>query len=240
MTAWYYLIGLNNPCLFKMTTNKTHIYFISGLAANSTIFENLTFPEKQYKLHYLNWLIPTDTNETLSHYAKRLSSHINTPNPIIIGVSFGGIVAQEIAKQLPVKHLIIISSVKQQSEFPKLFLNLKKTKAYKILPTRLLENDYFLSLFLKLCFSKKAVKRTELLKKYLSVTDKAYINWSIEHLLNWKQEKPIANIIHIHGSKDEVFPIENIKNCIVIKNATHAMILTKSKEITAIILDVIS
>jgi len=223
-----------------MDSNKTHIYFISGLAANSTIFENLKFPTNQYQLHYLDWLLPTDKKETLAHYASRLSEKIKYKNPIIIGVSFGGIVAQEIAKQLPVKHLIIISSVKQQSEFPKLFINLKKTKAYKILPTRLLENDYFLSLFLKLSFSKKAVKRTELLKKYLSVTDKAYLNWSIATILNWKQEKPIPNIIHIHGSKDEVFPLENIKKCIVIKNGTHAMILTKSKEITTIILNVIS
>ncbi|EMO28852.1 hypothetical protein LEP1GSC170_2989 [Leptospira interrogans serovar Bataviae str. HAI135] len=58
----------------------------------------------------------------LSKYSKRLLSQIDTKNEIIlIGVSFGGIVALEISKHISVKQIIIISSIKSDSEKPILY-----------------------------------------------------------------------------------------------------------------------
>ena len=37
------------------------------------------------------------------------------------------------------------------------------------------------------------------------------------------------NLIHIHGNKDIIFPIENINDCIVVEGGTHIMILNKYK-----------
>ena len=45
----------------------------------------------------------------------------------------------------------------------------------------------------------------------------------------WKQDIPLPNVIHIHGEKDGVFPIYNIKGCIKIKGGTHIMIINKYK-----------
>ena len=46
------------------------------------------------------------------------------------------------------------------------------------------------------------------------------------------------NVIHIHGNKDEIFPIKYIKNCIVIEGGTHVMILNKAKRISLILEDI--
>ncbi|PHO00078.1 alpha/beta hydrolase, partial [Rhodobacteraceae bacterium 4F10] len=54
-------------------------------------------------------------------------------------------------------------------------------------------------------------------------------------VLHWKQEESIPGIIHIHGKKDEVFPIKYIKNSIEIENGTHVMILNKAKTISEIL-----
>ena len=64
-------------------------------------------------------------------------------------------------------------------------------------------------------------------EKYLSVRDKRYLDWAIENVINWERDKIDAEIIHIHGDTDEVFPIKYIKNCIEIKGGTHIMILNK-------------
>ena len=64
---------------------------------------------------------------------------------------------------------------------------------------------------------------------YLSVNDKKYLDWAIEHVLIWNRKKTDDKVIHIHGDADDVFPIKNIKNCIVVKGGTHAMILFKYK-----------
>ena len=63
----------------------------------------------------------------------------------------------------------------------------------------------------------------------MSVKDKKYLDWSIENVLLWKQNKINENVIHIHGDADEVFPIKNIQNCIVVKGGTHIMIVNKFK-----------
>ena len=73
----------------------------------------------------------------------------------------------------------------------------------------------------------KIYKKLDLIDKYLSVRDENYLKWAIREILNWKQEKPLQEVIHIHGDKDLTFPISLIKDCIIVPGATHALILTK-------------
>lgn len=66
-----------------------HVYFMPGLAANSTIFENIKLPEDQFEIHMLEWIIPR-TDESLKNYAQRMNRYIEHENIVLIGVSFGG------------------------------------------------------------------------------------------------------------------------------------------------------
>jgi len=212
---------------------KIHIYFIPGLAANSKIFEYLTFPKEQFELYFLEWILPLAENETISNYAQRMAENIKHKKPVLIGVSFGGIIAQEMAKFIDTQKVIIISSIKSNQELPKRLKLVQITKAYKLFPTKVIENledytKYFLGDFLK--------KRANTYKKYLSIRNPLYLNWAIYNVLHWQQKTPLSKIIHIHGTEDNVFTIKNIKNCIKIKGGTHIMILTKSKKILKIIL----
>ena len=81
----------------------------------------------------------------------------------------------------------------------------------------------------KYAFGATITKRLELYKKYLSVNDSKYLSWAIKEMVCWQQVAFRSDIIHIHGDKDSVFPIENIKNAIVIKNGTHIAIINKYK-----------
>ena len=92
----------------------TTIYLMPGMAASSKIFELINFPS-YYNVIYLKWIKP-NKNETIKSYAKRMSTFINDVDPVLIGVSFGGILVQEISKHIKVKKLIIISSVKSKIE----------------------------------------------------------------------------------------------------------------------------
>ena len=197
-----------------------------GLAASSTIFENIKLPEDQFEMYFLEWFLPND-KESIESYAERMNAKILHENPVLIGVSFGGILVQEMAKLIPTKKVIIISSVKSNTEFPSRLKMAKVTKVYKILPTQLLAN---VELLVKYAFGSDIIeKRLKLYEKYLSVRDKKYLDWSIENVLLWHQKIADKNIIHIQGDADEVFPIKNIQNCIVVKGGTHIMIINKYK-----------
>ena len=206
--------------------NKIPVYFMPGLAASTTIFEHIKLPEDQFEMVFLEWFLPND-KESIESYAKRMNEKILHENPVLIGVSFGGILVQEMAKLIPTNKVIIISSVKSNTEFPPRLKMAKATKVYKILPTQLLAN---VELLVKYAFGSTIVKkRLKLYEKYLSVRDKNYLDWSIENVLLWPQKSAHENTIHIQGDADEVFPIKNIQNCIVVKGGTHIMIINKFK-----------
>lgn len=206
--------------------NKIPVYFMPGLAASTTIFEHIKLPEDQFEMVFLEWFLPND-KESIESYAKRMNENILHENPVLIGVSFGGILVQEMAKLIPTNKVIIISSVKSNTEFPPRLKMAKATKVYKILPTQLLAN---VELLVKYAFGSTIVKkRLKLYEKYLSVRDKKYLDWSIENVLLWPQKSADENTIHIQGDADEVFPIKNIQNCIVVKGGTHIMIINKFK-----------
>lgn len=196
-----------------------------GLAASSSIFERIALPEAIFEIVLLEWEIPLD-NESLADYAKRITQKITHPNPVLIGVSFGGILVQEMAKYVDARKVIIISSVKTNIEFPKRMKMAKTAKAYKLIPTTLVANIESLSAF---SFGKTINQRLKLYEKFLCVRDKRYLDWAIEQIILWQRTVADENVVHIHGDADDVFPIKNIKNCIVIKGGTHIMILTKYK-----------
>ncbi|MDY7396096.1 alpha/beta hydrolase [Aureibaculum sp. 2210JD6-5] len=213
-----------------------HLYFVPGLAASPDIFEYLNLPKDKYEIHHLDWLIPETKNENIQHYAKRMCKRITHNNPVLLGVSFGGVMVQEMSKIIPTEKVIIISSVKSKDELPKRFKLAKATKAYKLLPTKAVSNIDNLA---KYAFGETVKKRIELYKKYLSMRDGNYLPWAIHNVINWQQEKPLPNTVHIHGNNDGVFPIKHVKNCKVIEGGTHTMILNKARPISKLLTEVI-
>ena len=203
--------------------SRIHVYFMPGMAASSLIFERIKMPEDTFESHLLDWIIP-NKNDTLQEYAKKMAEKVTHQNVVLIGVSFGGILVQEMAHFLSVKKVIIISSVKSNTELPSRMKIAKSTKAYKLLPTSMAQKIEVLS---KFAFGSIIKQRLILYEKYMCMRDKTYLDWSIEQIINWNQITPDSNLVHIHGDADEVFPIKNIKNVIEIKGGTHLMILNR-------------
>lgn len=212
-----------------INNKKIPIYFMPGLAASSAIFENIFFEPDIYEFYYLEWKNPLK-KETLKDYVIRLLDDVKHENPILIGVSFGGIVIQEMAKYITTRQLIVISSVVHESEFPSRMKWVRNLKLYYLFPTFLFSNFDYLKYFM---LGKSLKKRLEMYKKFLYRNDKKYLDWAIETILNWKAHNmPLqTNLVRIHGERDEVFPFKNINlnQCFIVPKATHAMIVYKYK-----------
>lgn len=196
-----------------------------GMAADPAIFEYIRLDEDRFKVHWLEWCIPL-ADEDLKAYARRMCNEIKHPEPVLVGVSFGGVLVQEMAAFLTPRKVIIISSVKSRYEMPRRMRLARKTRFYKLLPTGIVRNIEILN---RVSFGDVIKKRLDLYKRYLSVRDSQYLNWAIKHMIHWDRERPIADVIHIHGTRDMVFPIRHISQCIVIDKGTHVMILNRYK-----------
>ncbi len=207
------------------------VYFISGLGADERVFKYLTLHDVAAK--YIKWEEPIK-KENLHDYCKRLIEQIDVSTDVIlIGVSFGGIVAQEIAKIIPVKKLIILSSVKTVDEFNWKIKLVRYLKLNRITPSRFLKwlnlitGNYY--------FGIKTKTEAELLRMIIIDTDPQFMVWAIEAIMQWEKIDCDKNIVHIHGDKDRIFPICNIKNVIGIKDGGHFMIVNQAAEISALI-----
>jgi pimeloyl-ACP methyl ester carboxylesterase len=215
------------------------VYFMPGLAASPMIFERIKLPEEQFEMVFLEWMLPRD-HESLRDYAVRMTKQIKHDNPVLVGVSFGGILVQEMARIIPVRKTIIISSAKCNAEYPRRFKLAKKTGAYKLLPLQLILKVEDLA---KYSFGAKINERLKLYEKYLAVRDVKYLGWAIEQVMLWDRCEPDPDVIHIHGDADEVFPAKYIKNYIPIKDGTHIMIVNRfrwlNENLPKIILDAV-
>ena len=214
--------------------DEIDVYCMPGMAASPKIFEFISLP-KPFRIHLLSW-IPPDKEESLSSYAKRMCERITSENPILLGVSFGGVLVQEITKHIPVQKVIIVSSIKTNEELPLPMKMARTTNAHKLLPTQWINNLDALALF---AFGKGIKKRLELYQKYLSERNPDYLNWSINALVNWDQVEVPTSVVHIHGEKDTVFPIKYLSNPYIRIKGGHAAIMTQAQWFNSELPDII-
>ena len=214
---------MDNTIEIHKNMSKIPVYFMPGLAASSSIFERIDLPKDTFEIHLLEWFQP-ENQETLTNYAKRMAEKVVHENAVLLGVSFGGILVQEMAQFLELRKLIIVSSVKSNTELPRRMKIAKTTLAYKLVPTGLLQD---VEKLVKYAFGDVMKQRLKLYEQFLHLRNKEYLDWAIEQVVCWERIKIDVNVIHIHGDADEVFPSKNIKSFINVKGGTHLMILNR-------------
>lgn len=205
------------------------VYFFSGLGADERVFQfvDLSFCNPIF----IKWNLPFE-NESIELYAFRLLEQIKEANPILVGVSFGGMIAVEVSKLIKTGKIILISSAKTKHEIPFYFKAAGKIHAHKIIPTSFLQNFVSINNFL---FGVKTKEEKALLKTIIQETNPQFLKWAMEKIVHWQNEFIPNNILHIHGSKDKILLSKFVKADIMIENGTHFMIVQQSLEIGKII-----
>ncbi len=210
-------------------TMKT-IYCISGLGATAKAFSKINLPG--YKLQVIEWLQPLH-KETIEAYAARMRAYIPDENPVLMGLSFGGVMCIEIARQMPVQKIILISSIKTKNELPLWMKTVAKLRLHKIVPlkanyrlTRPVQN-YFLGAI--------TTEDKQVALKFRQEADIQYVRWAVDKIINWRNHWQHPSIIHIHGTADKMFPVKRVNATAVIKNGNHFMIMNKAAQVSAAI-----
>ncbi len=205
------------------------IYCVSGLGADERAFSKLKI--NGFELHVIPWLMP-ERNETISNYAERMRAGITEENPILMGLSFGGMICAEIAKQISVSKIIIISSIKSSKELPWWMKTVATLKLNKIVP---LKSTKITQPIQNKMLGIQSEEEKALVSSLRRAVDIPYTNWAVNQAINWKNDWQHPNIHHIHGDDDRMFPIKNIKADYTIKNGGHFMIMNRADEVSACI-----
>lgn len=207
------------------------VYFISGLGADERVFQFLHL--KGIPHRFIRWLGPLK-GESMGNYCIRLLDQIKRDEEVVlIGISFGGIIAQELSKLISVRLVIIISSIKTHHEFSWPLKLVRWTQLHRMVPFWLmrLSNRYTANYF----FGVKGRNESKLLHQIIIDTDPHFLVWAIHVLMNWRNENYPASLMHIHGTSDRIFPIGYIQQPIEIPSGGHFMIVTQSEAIEQLI-----
>jgi hypothetical protein len=94
--------------------------------------------------------------------------------------------------------------------------------------TLLLKNDRILFWF----FGTKSNKLQQYLKEMIAQTSSTYLTWAMHAITHWKHNDKPECVIHIHGTKDKLFPLHYCHADIVIQRGSHFMIVTHAGQIS--------
>lgn len=206
------------------------IYLIAGLGADTRVYNNIDLHE--HEVVPVDWIAPNEL-DTLSTYAQKLIHQYNIhSNAIIIGNSLGGMIAVEIAKLLPVKKVILISSIKTVNEAPWYFSLFRKLPVYKFIPGKLFTS---LGFMIKPLFGHMNAEDAWLFNDMLKNTSPVFVKWAMKAILHWKNETVPPNLYHITGNKDLVFSYKRFHGATIVNGGTHIMIFDRAKEINKLL-----
>jgi pimeloyl-ACP methyl ester carboxylesterase len=208
---------------------KKKVYFISGLGADQTVFDQLDL--SFCTPVFIDWIQPIK-KESLAHYALRLAENIKEPDATIVGLSMGGMMASEIVRAHPAMKALIISSNKTALEFPAF-----TRFSIKYFPVYRLTTKWILRLIFPVtCWFLGANEQD---KKHLwgmiERRDMAFIKWCIWAIGRWRPGPPQPNVIHIHGTADKLLPYQYVQPDHTITGGTHLMVRNRAKEISGLL-----
>lgn len=207
------------------------LYLFPGLGADESIFMNLELPG--YEVVHIRWIKPLN-GENVADYAARLKYQIkDDTEPVLIGLSFGGMVAQELAKLIDPAMTIIISSIKGVKERPLQMELARKLRPHKFLPSILaIEFDFWYPW----AFGRTTRTEKKHIKKMAKGIHPDFTDWAADAAINWDNTERVPNLVHIHGTKDNLFPACHIRNAHMIKGGTHFMVYNMADQVAEIIL----
>ncbi|MFL5728783.1 MAG: alpha/beta hydrolase [Cytophagaceae bacterium] len=214
---------------FSQPRDSTYtLYLIPGLGMDERLFQGLDVP---CKIKVIKW-IPVNKHESLKDYALRMAQAIDTTHPFsIAGVSFGGMCVIEIAKVYKPRHAILISSIKTKREMP------FRMKLLRIFPIYRIMSDQVCIRSAMIARSMFGIQKAQsgLFHDMMKTMPPKYYRRAVHCVVSWKNKVYPSGLMHIHGSKDRIFPLKKIKDPVVVPGGTHLMILTDAQNISVIL-----
>ena len=212
------------------------IYFLSGLGANYSAFQYLVFPPGVQTV-FIDWLVP-EKKETIQAYAKRIAEKIDASQPfILLGLSFGGMLATEVMEFVTPQKTILISSAARRQELPAHYRLAGTLHINKLFPAAVIKKG---NVLINWIMGVSAIKDKKLVQEILAASDPVFSKWAINEIVHWKRTVAPNNIIRIHGNSDKVLPIINFKPHHIINKGGHFMIANRADEISALLAQLIA
>ena len=186
------------------------------------------------------WIAPL-SGETIHSYARRLASSLHRADVThIAGVSFGGVLALEMAHLLNVKGVIVVSGILSPAELPWHFRLLKPLSAKSL--GVLLDLALLLAAGISSCCGKLLPRNPRAFFHWFKGADKTMVKWGSFALLRWQPTYNLESlsILQIHGAADGIFPKHSRGLQKAVIDGGHVLTATHPETVNQCIFDFIA
>lgn len=164
-----------------------------------------------------------DENSTLQNIAVHLRNQIEDQSPFLLGVCFGSVLALVLAKEIPAKKIVTVSSPRCSQDIPKLH----KIAGYAFL----LAPTWPIALAGRsLNYTLKKILKTQIHipRIWLKAKQNKFI---VRCLLCPSMTSETFSAHHIHGDKDWLFPLIKKEGVTFIHGGGHFLMTEKPKSL---------
>lgn len=210
------------------------LILLPGLGADHRLLE----PQRREFPHLMvpAWISPRD-NESLPEYAARMADTVR-PSPdlplILGGVSFGGMMAHEMARHLRPEAVVLIASCRTREGL---------RPVYRIgrwlLPWVPAQTWGIAKLFAGPTMrttSRTSAQQQDLLVAMFREMDSRFMHWVLQAILRW-EPTPLENVrvLQIHGRRDLLIPARRVWADRLIPDGGHLINVTHAQETNAFV-----
>ena len=204
------------------------VYLLPGIGCDHRLFDH--FPLEGYKTVALDWP-PFPKGCTLASIAQAMVGQIDRNEPhVLVGVSMGGMVAQELAVLTNPVKVVLISSWTGPQEHPPALRFMKKMHWWWVINSFTVWASWPVKRFL----GQRDRADDKLLYAMALSETAAKIRIGIGAVMDWKGSPWKGPLGRIHGDKDMVIPLRFPVDYVV-KGGEHIMVLSRSKEVAGLL-----
>jgi pimeloyl-ACP methyl ester carboxylesterase len=193
------------------------LYLIPGLGADQRLFgPQLELP---VRARVLPWLKP-ERGEDLEGYATRMAGPIDVQVPFVLaGVSFGGVLAMEMARLLRPRALVLISSCRTPEAIPSWYRAAWAMSSF--CPPAMLKTMMLHSPLVWNAFEPMTAEARRLLIEMLEQACPDLVAAGMAMLMRWRGTSIQGPVHQVHGEQDKLLPADRSRADLLIPGAGH-------------------
>jgi pimeloyl-ACP methyl ester carboxylesterase len=181
--------------------------------------------------------IPPRKNESLPSYAARMAETLapSHDSPLLIGgVSFGGMLACEVARHLKPDAVLLIASCRTPKNLRPWQVRLRHLLPF--VPVQIWSIAKLLSGPVMWALHRRSPVKRQMLVRMFKESDSRFMHWVLQAILNWQPE-PLDGVpvFQIHGSRDIMISASRVTPDVLIPGGGHLINMSRAEEVNSFI-----
>lgn len=208
------------------------LILIPGMGADARLFE----PQRAFGFHFEVPELPVPRpRDSMSSYAARIREQLELTGPCVIGgVSFGGMLACELARLCAARCVLLVASCRRCRSVPRSYRLAEL--ASRLIPDFFIKRRAEISGRLLAAVEPITPEQKQLIMQMSRDINVLTIRRIARMIFSWRSHnEPSCPVHHIHGDSDLIIPLRRVRPDEIVVGGGHLINLSHSEQVNRFI-----